>query len=206
MSTRGGYQINGVNMYNHWDNYPSGAAILFFNTLKKYHKIDLFSFVRANETVELSSDLVKSGQEYVYKFNSGKFQYYSVCWENDSLTPIGEPDIVMFCNDNILPKLEEGEKYEDFHLIRCKYGIYTDSQIIENAKKEFSEGERFTKGGHIGNGPSCFSDCFRWCNYLPENQELNELREKYNNEYVPIFVKAYNHDDDKVFRGYSEIK
>lgn len=206
MSTRGSYKIEGITMYNHWDNYPSGAALMFFNTLKEYHNLNLFSFIRSNKSVELSHSLNKSGEEFSYEIKDNKIFCYSIDMKTDKLIPHSSDYIDNWVNSMIKDILEKTDKLTDYQIIKCDYGYYTESQIIEEAKKKYSGAVNYTESGSIGNGSSLFADCFKWCNFLPENFELNSLRKKYLSFWVPFFVTAYKHDNANIFNSYAEIK
>lgn len=90
MATRAIYQIENLQFYNHWDNYPQGAALHLLDVFKKYEKMDVLSFVRGVDSVEvLSPNKFDVGEEYVYHLyladskdipNSAERQFHQKEW------------------------------------------------------------------------------------------------------------------------------
>lgn len=62
MATRGTYQINDITLYNHWDNYPEGAAVLFEKMLLQSgcYNLTAEAFLRANK----NSGITKSHKSH----------------------------------------------------------------------------------------------------------------------------------------------
>ena len=54
MATRATYKIDGKLLYNHWDNYPSGAACHFLNVLSTQGDLSLKSFIKCDKDVNFS--------------------------------------------------------------------------------------------------------------------------------------------------------
>jgi hypothetical protein len=209
MSTRGSYLIDGMKLYVHHDNYPSGTACKFYETIKRYHRIDLFSFVRTVDEAERAVDLNKSGQEYCYKVDREHelIMAYAIDFKTDEMKCISSDRFDRWINREIKPALEETDKKEDYTIIRRSCGwYYTESQIIEEVKHQFNEGVRFADCGAVGNSSSCFHQCFELANLLPNNIELNELREQYKAKYALFFAEKYGHSDPAYFLSYADIK
>lgn len=209
MSTRGSYLIDGMKLYVHHDNYPSGTACKFYETIKRFHRIDLFSFIRTVDEAEQAADLNKSGQKYCYKIDREKelITAYAIDFKTDELRCISFDRFDVWINREIKPELEETDKPEDYRIIRRSKGwYYTESQLIEEAKTQYNEGVRFCEGGHVGNGSSCFNDCFRIANLLPENESLNLLREEYKSKWAIFLADKYKHSTPDYFISCADIK
>ena len=210
MATRGIYNINGVRCYNHWDNYPTGAARHLLDTILSQRKIDLFAMARAMPGLVQVFDDAHAEEEYEYWINSeaGTIQVYEV---ND-LKPVFQyqQTIEDFINDRMaegeafaqkhnMTTLNEGESLELIRVIKDKYGLYsTVKQLQEEYEAEFRTGELHLKNGGIGNASSSFKEAFDCLRQA--GMKLDEKTRQYYTEVIcPYFVKKYGHYDDKYF-------
>jgi len=142
MSTRGQYIFQTsekkvyANIYNHWDNYPEGAAVLFNNMLldNDPHNNRATAFLKANKRAELTSCL-HGDIEFIYYLTGEELKACEVIYEDDKLKqkPFFVGDVRDFIN-KYLPKMYE---------------------ISENdGWRERNEKERFLKANHWKNGES----------------------------------------------------
>lgn len=89
MSTRGTYtfksDFTSTTLYNHWDNYPAGAATHLHKMLVEYGTVTAEAFIRANEGATLVSNGASMGQEYHYEFSGETISAYPVNLDTDEL-------------------------------------------------------------------------------------------------------------------------
>ena len=83
MATRGTYRVEDKVLYNHWDNYPQGAAVHFLNILKTQGNFSLKSFLKCDEGVNFgfANSIFDGPAEYFYEINrqSNGEIYVGVC-------------------------------------------------------------------------------------------------------------------------------
>lgn len=88
MSTRGNYIFHSrkkilVNIYNHWDNYPSGAAYLLNNMLLQddEHNNRPAMFLKANPSAEVTQE-IHGDSEYCYYIEGDKIRACNVGFDD----------------------------------------------------------------------------------------------------------------------------
>ena len=85
MATRGHYIFNNKTIiYNHWDNYPEGAAILLNRMLLEQSGDWAARFVRANTSAEITNGEFYGGAEYNYYIdtNTKSIKVMTVSWDD----------------------------------------------------------------------------------------------------------------------------
>jgi hypothetical protein len=205
MATRGTYKVENTLLYNHWDNYPAGAANHFLEVIKKHHNLDLFSIIRGMERAEKGTNIYDGPAGFHYVIEKEKITCYSIPYEKDELIYHSSGTIEQWINTAIKSCLEEGDDINDYTVVKISDNRYnTVNGTFEEAKKEFEEAVRMTNLGHTGNGSSKFKNAFKLFKLSTKN--FKEYSEIYKRIYVPFFVKAYNHDNDSLFLSYCETE
>lgn len=195
MATRGIYKVENVLLYNHWDNYPSGAANHFIEVIRKSGNLSLFSVIRGMDRTEPADSIFYGGAEYYYEIEKDRISCYKLGKEK---VLISCNSIVNWINDNVREILEESDNVEDYTIVQLSENKYsTVSQVREDATKLYNKGKDCTDKGMMGNGSSCFSDAFRLFNKAGIN--FDELKNEFIEIYSPLFVKSYKHNDSTYF-------
>lgn len=214
MSTRGIYKIEGAQIYIHHDNYPSGAAVRFAETLRRNSgSITAFEFARANERAELMPGKIPGDVEYIYEVKNGHIYCYR--WEN--IDEFGydkifhsSGEIHEWINRYIYDCLEESDNIKDYTFIKKEnqYGdkisrFFSISYLEKEVKRHFDYAVNALEKGWIGNSSGSFKSAADIASlFNEESSKIMEMREKYLNTYVPILVEKYGHKDSSLFRGY----
>jgi hypothetical protein len=205
MATRGTYKVENTLLYNHWDNYPAGAANHFLEVIKKYGNLDLFSIIRGMERAEKGTNIYDGSAEFHYVIEKEKITCYSIPCDKNELIHHSSGTIEQWINTAIKSCLEEGDDINDYTVVKISNNRYnTVNGTFEEAKKEFEEAVRMTNLGHTGNGSFQFKNAFKLFKLSTKN--FKEYSEIYKRIYVPFFVKAYNHDNDSLFLSYCETE
>ncbi len=215
MSTRGTYVIEGMKLYVHHDNYPSGTAAKFMQTLKDHGRIDLFSFVRSIKEASRAETLFDGPAEFSYKIKGDTIECYSIPCEEDKLVFHSSDRFDKWINKYLPELLDKEDKPADYRIIRTvskswsdapEHVYYTtETQIVESVKEAYKKAVEMTESGSVGNGSSMFSDLLRRANSLPDNKELNKLREQYLRVWSPFLAKSYNHANTSIFDKYAAL-
>jgi hypothetical protein len=205
MATRGTYNVENTLLYNHWDNYPSGASCHFIEVIKKCGNLSLFSIIRGMERAEKATSKFDGPAEFHYDIKDQKIICYSIAYDKDELIYHSSGTIEEWINDHFkVSNLEETDDINDYKIIKLADNRYnTVNGIFEEAKKCFDNGIRMTNSGHTGNGSSEFKRGFDL--FKISTKDFKEYSDIYKRIYVPFFVNAYNHNDDSHFLSYCEI-
>ncbi len=206
MATRGTYLIDGVRMYNHWDNYPEGAARMVAFTLQKHSKFHLFNFIRANERVEriaITGDSM--GAEYHYEITESTVKAYAIDWDNDTHEESFRCIFTGSIDDFLaqyLGKMED-EDEDDLTFVVRNQSYYTINQVKAEIEKEWKAALHALENGWIGNSSGMFSTCFEWLNLLgSKGHDILWFQSKFNmyrDIYAPTFARKFKHDGIEVF-------
>jgi hypothetical protein len=205
MSTRGTYNVENTLLYNHWDNYPSGASYHFIEVIKKCGNLSLFSIIRGMERVEKATSKFDGPADFHYEIKDQRIICYSIAYDKDELTYRSSGSVEEWINDNFkYSDLEETDDINDYIVVKLNDNRYnTVNGVFDEAKKCFDNGIRMTNSGHTGNGSSEFKRAFDL--FRTSTKDFKGYSDIYNLIYVPFFVKAYNHNDDTLFLSYSEL-
>ena len=153
MATRGTYQVEGTVLYNHWDNYPQGAACHFLNILSTQGDFTLKSFIKCEERVNFSfaTSIYDGPAEYFYKLDKKEngeifVTVYPIIFDekgNDKLGSSNTYEMSQFINDRFKknftePEGEDKKEIEDSRVL--KTGTTHIRYItVKNARKKFLE-------------------------------------------------------------------
>lgn len=211
MATRGIYVIDGVRCYNHWDNYPSGAARHLLDTIIMQGKINLFSIIRSMPSLEQVHNNDYEGEEFMYIIETG-FSTIEVYVIDGEGTPVFryKQQIEDFINTHMAEgeayaqkngrtTLNKGETLELLWVIKGKKDSYdTVQQLKDQFKAEFRTGEIKLRKGHIGNALASFKIAFE-CIRKAGLKLDDDTRKYYTDVICPFFVKAFKHSDNEYF-------
>lgn len=198
MATRGTYLINGSLNYNHWDNYPSGAALHLFEAIKKTGGFTLYDIIRGMPNLQSTGSIYDGRAEYHYKIEKDNIRCYSVGWEKDELKYESGGNIIDWINSNL--ELEPTDKKENFTLVEYKGRYMTLKEAKKMLRIDFKNAVKWLGQGMIGNSSGAFCDVFMAANKAKIN--IDSYKKKYLKLYVPIFVKSYNHNNSDLFNSY----
>ena len=199
MATRGTYLIDGKLCYNHWDNYPSGAAAQLFNVLDKFGSLDLFSCIRGMDKLEPTKSKFDGRAEYHYVISGEKIECYSIPFDKDILVYVSGGPIEKWIGDNL--ELDKDDKPEHYKVAKLGNGYITGTAAKEKLLFYWNQGKKLYSIGHNGNATTYFSDFFRLANLM--QFDVTAEKTEWLNELAPEFAKRYNHDSPaQVFNGY----
>lgn len=136
MSTRATYEFIPENeviggktfIYVHYDNYPEGAAVYFYNTLINLSKGDFATqFIRANEMAEITkSHEYHADTEYRYVVKGYGPKAKLKCFTVDNNWANGEKTVTLVFEGEICEFIEKNkdmiENYHQFMEVPVKYG------------------------------------------------------------------------------------
>jgi hypothetical protein len=177
MATRGTYQVDGKLLYNHWDNYPQGAACHFLDILKTQGNLSLKSFMKCDERVnfEFTNSIFDGPAEYFYKLDkkdNGEIfvTVYNIILDERGSDKLGSSTIYEmsnFINDRFKknftePNGEDKKEIEDSRVLRLESISGKISYItVKNAHGEFQrlmqEAQRNLLSGGVGNARYSYS-------------------------------------------------
>lgn len=201
MATRGTYQIEGMLLYNHWDNYPSGTAYHFIEVIKKFGDLSLFSVIRGMDKIEKTGNIYDGRAEFHYKIIDGKIGCYSIAFDKDKLVPHSSGDIAEWINNAIKPSLDDKDNIEDYMIIKMSSKRYTTlSQLRSYISSKFEHAKKITDCGSIGNGSHLFMELFQMIR--KSGLSFDEMKKEYLNKYSPLFAESYKHDSTDHFDSY----
>lgn len=212
MATRGTYRFSeaaGIIVYNHWDNYPMGAASHFIKAIETNNRLDLFSFVRGVGGAEIANSLYDGRAEYSYKVNAKDetVECFKVDWDEDKLHPHSSGRIDEWINKEIAVYYKnhpEEARPDGEVIIRISKGYYrTLEQVKAGALKDWERGKELTDKGQIGNGSSYFRDAFIMAKLCGDGF-FAEQKKEYTEIYAPLLASAYNHSTQDHFLSYIE--
>ena len=209
MATRGTYQVDKNQLlYNHWDNYPSGAASHFIDVIKKSHNLDFFSIIRGMD-VKPASSKFDGPAEFYYEIDNKakKITCFSISYDSatdtDSIHYHSSGSFIDWINDNIKKALEPSDNVDDFTIVEIRQNYFcTITQAKEEINNTYLRAKDMTNKGHTGNGSSSFGELFKMINKTGLN--FKHIKDEYLRIYSPYFVKEYNHNDSKYFDNLTE--
>jgi hypothetical protein len=207
MSTRGTYMIEGKLLYNHSDNYPSGAAWHLFQVLEQHGTIDFVSMIRTNNGHrQYGPDFKPTGSiydgpaeyHYVITKPDGKIfvEVYKIPYDSKGLQFVEKLELHEFINSN-LDEEDIKEAGGKVLAIKGQFKSYTNYFPTMQAKKmlqnEINNGFwMLLSHGGIGNASGNFSEAGAIAEALDQKNLINNF-----NKYIaPIFKAAYNHDSE----------
>ncbi len=197
MATRGTYRVDGKLLYNHWDNYPEGAALQLLECIKKHGDLKLFSVIRGMDKIKETNSIYDGPAEYHYIIEKGTIKCYSIPPDKD-LTEYHSQGTIKECiNEHIKTALEKTDNPEDYQLVETPYGLQTISDCKKDVNEKFLRAVELYEQGHIGNSSSSFNEAFRIANVA--GIEIDELKKEYLEKYSPGFAASYKHEDSKYF-------
>jgi hypothetical protein len=199
MSTRGTYKIDGMLLYNHHDNYPSGTAYHLIETIKTHKNLHLFSVIRSMTRAEKITH-TNYGQDYHYDITENEI----ICYKydiDDNKNLHSSDTIENWINKNIVKQLDETDDPNDYFVIKINNNYFdTKNNIFTEAKNHFENAIKMSDAKHIGNGSSEFKTAFDL--FKLSTLDYSEYKEKYISQYVPLFVESYKHKSDTLFLSY----
>ena len=196
MATRGTYQVEGTVLYNHYDNYPQGAACHFLNILSTQGDFTLNSFIKCEKRVNFSfaTSIYDGPAEYFYKLDkkeSGEIfvTVYPIIFDekgNDKLGSSYTYEMSDFINERFKKNFAEPEgegkkEIEDSRVL--KTGTTHIRYItVKNAHKEFqrlmAQAQNQLLNGCKGNASFTYSQAKDVLIALEDTRQLENF-EKY---------------------------
>lgn len=210
MATRGIYQIGNVTLYNHWDNYPMGAAFHLCNALKEQHELSLFSLIRGLKESDLHSlnyleKLDLWGAEYFYEITEDHFINVYEISETDQKKLVSTKPVIDFINEQVrlyfqLKYNDADEIIEDYLLVKINNHYYSVNQCINMFTDEFNKAvDQFNKK-MWGNSTGSFKRSFEIANI--SGIDVNKEKSEYLYIYSPVFTSVYKHQNSNLFDSY----
>lgn len=211
MATRGTYKIDGKLLYNHWDNYPEGAAMHLHGIITKQNAVDFLSCVRGLESFDLSNSIYDGRAEYHYIIDSasGLIEVYTIPFEVDTIILKGKYKIEDFINTYIEKSAKEhekrgyqffneGETLENTKIVKVSTNeYYTVAQIEKKVFQTFEKAKAEFAKNWIGNSSSSFGEAFKLMNKA--GLKFQNLIDEYLKDYCDKFAKSYNHETNEYF-------
>lgn len=204
MATRGTYLIEGSLNYNHWDNYPSGAAHHLLKVAEKSGSFDLYSCIRGMEGLKKTGSIFNGRAEYYYEINNDYIKCFAIPFDKDVTILQSEGNIHEWINENIKIDLEPEDNPDDYFLVKLSGRYMTKTQAKNEIEKTLEWANDNLKKGWIGNASSCFSTAFKMAN----NAEINidDIKKDYIDNIVPVLMKSYGHSNPTLFNSYINEK
>jgi|688.fasta_scaffold392303_2 hypothetical protein len=210
MATRGIYQIGNTTLYNHWDNYPMGAAFHLCNALKEQHELSLCSLIRGIKECEIHSliyynNLDLWGAEYFYEITEDHFVHVYEIGENDNKLNVSTKPVIDFINQEVrlyfaTKQNDPNENINDYLLVKINNHYYSVNQAIDMFTKEYNQAvDQFNKK-MFGNSTGSFKRSFEIANL--SGIDANKEKSEYLYLYSPEFTKVYKHDNSNLFDSY----
>lgn len=210
MATRGIYQIGNVTLYNHWDNYPMGAAFHLLNALKEQHELSLFSLIRGVKESDLHSlnysvELDLWGAEYFYEITEDHFINVYEISEKQKKFLVSTKPVIDFINEQVrlyftLKYNDADEIIEDYLLVKLNNHYYSVNQAIDMFTKEYNQAVNQFNKKMFGNSSGSFKRSFEIANL--SGIDANKEKSEYLYLYSPEFTKVYKHDNSNLFDSY----
>lgn len=204
MATRGIYKVENQLLYNHWDNYPVGAAYHLSKVASTQHKFDLFSVIRGMSETSPANSIYNSGAEYYYEIFIKNDKYFINCYtieiDRDAKKLHSSGELINWINSLIIDDLKNDTENDpnDYILVEL-HNNYFDT--VNNCKKEillkYDHAVECFKKGWIGNSSSAFSETFKIANRTKIN--IDQLKSEYLSIYSGAFAQAYKHSDRVYF-------
>lgn len=159
MATRGHYIFdNKTIIYNHWDNYPEGAAILINRMLLQNGGDWAARFVRANESAEITNGEFYGGAEYNYYIDTKArtVKVMAIGWddatEKETESVFYDGSIYDFVNEYFPQSAEVGRLPEYSRDTFIKLNTWKGGECLESLKRklvaqldDFATGCTYTK-------------------------------------------------------------
>lgn len=198
MATRGTYKVDNFLLYNHWDNYPSGAAAHLIGVIRDHGDLKPFSIIRSMPVSETKS-VFDGPAEFHYVIDKDKILHYSISGE--TLKCLECSLIEDWLNSHILDILDDDDNPDDFKVIKVSEGRFiTRSQAILRGNKTYDEAKQFFEKGAWGNSSSLFADAFKWFRLAEfDAPQIDE----YLKEFSPKLAAQYRHADTSLFDSYA---
>lgn len=198
MATRGTYKVEGMLLYNHWDNYPEGTAMQLLEVIKKHGDLSLFSVIRGMEGMLRTGSIYDGPAEFHYVISGKYIECYMIPDGKEKIVPVSRDTIDNWINSQLLGCLEDGDNPDDYRVMEVGNNHYmTISQIKEEATDKFNKAKDYIDRGHIGNGSSLFSEAFLMVNMA--NIDMPEMKDEYLTKYSPLLTQSYKHNDSEYF-------
>lgn len=219
MATRGSYRVEGKMMYNHWDNYPAGAASHLQKVITEKHTLKWIDFVKC--TAEgLNFEPMEGrpgdmGEEYFYKITKEKGMYFvewsSIGWETNELVFLGKKEVSDFINDEFKKELKQDRitqtEYNENKIVKYpnkwskSVSYYSYKYLQEYTEKKFNLAMRWLLKGMVGNASSDLQWCAQSWLLLGDTKML----EGYNKMIAPYLAQCYKHNTPDHFTVSEEI-
>jgi len=213
MATRGTYKVDGKLLYNHWDNYPSGAARHFLNILKTQGSLSLKSFLKCDEgcNFDFTNSIFDGPAEWHYVIeDEGKGSYgvevYKIIMDEsgkDKKVFKNYYELQDFININFPqnftePMGEDRNEIEENVVVKVvsKYSNNVRYSTRKDLEKELqiklNTAQMQLLNGHTGNASYTYSEASQ----LMVALEKDILIKSYNKNIAPMLFKAYGHEGD----------
>lgn len=185
MATRGTYKVEGKLLYNHWDNYPEGAANHFKEVIKQHGNLTFVSLIKGGEGTGFApTDSIFDGP--------AKFHY--VITKDGNKTFI-EINAIPFDADKIVyqEKVELSEFINKWvkedPIIQTGYQYMTITKARELAQSKLGNAMAWLLRGHTGNASGELKEAAEMYRLLGDTK----LIEGYNKLIAPMLAQCYGH-------------
>jgi hypothetical protein len=189
MATRGTYKVDGVLLYNHWDNYPSGARAQLSKVLEKYGNLDLFSVIRGMENIMPTKSVYDGPAEFHYVIENHYIKMYDIQ---------GDSELTLIDHGTIEDWINRGVKKNKF--VQLGHSYYKQSTLYANGVKNYKLAIETLDKGMVGNASSIFIEAFKLIN--ASGKRGTRIKKEYLQKYSPILADAYKHSDTELFDSY----
>jgi hypothetical protein len=211
MSTRGTYRVEEKLLYNHFDNYPAGAAMHFLKVVEQGKALNYVNLIRNTESCDFqpAQSIFDGPAEFHYKIKvkDGKtmIETNKIKYESDDFIYVDDVELDVFINRELKKHCDNEKEYKENEVLKIshKYANCTSygtrKYFTEKRNKMFDSAMAMLMiHGGVGNASGEMHEVGELTTVLNDAR----FAENYNKFIAPIFQKAYDHKT----ADYFEIK